>query len=124
MTGKTLLHRQVNPSWLQEGRVTSQLFRPTPKDKNAVSVYDGDQISAENAWHHFSEVQKLDSVGVLAVTVDECASQGLDSTPDPAPYPEHVLIRFNENLSKSAIKSKAAMLKNKAEHRGWQFQAD
>jgi hypothetical protein len=103
------------------GRVTSQLFRPTPKDENAVSVYDGDQISAEDAWRHYTEVQKLDSVGVLAVTVDECKCQALSIVADPAPYPEHVLIKFDNKLSNSAVKSKALCLKVAAETRGWQY---
>jgi hypothetical protein len=34
----TLLHRQINPSWVQQGRVTSQAFRPTPKDESKLSV--------------------------------------------------------------------------------------
>jgi len=36
----TLLHRQVNPAFVQSGRVTSQAFKPTPKDQGLLSVYD------------------------------------------------------------------------------------
>jgi len=36
----------------QESRPTSQTFKPTPKDEGKLSLYDGDNISAENAFHH------------------------------------------------------------------------
>ena len=39
--GLRLLHRQVHPSWIQEGRITSQAFSPTPKDLGLLSVYLG-----------------------------------------------------------------------------------
>lgn len=45
----THLHRQVHPSWVQDGRATSQAFKPTPKDNGRLSVYDGDQMVAEKA---------------------------------------------------------------------------
>jgi hypothetical protein len=54
MTGATFLLRQVHPSFVQAGRVTSQAFRPTPKDRSLLSVYDGDQITPEAAWIHFT----------------------------------------------------------------------
>lgn len=44
MTPESLLLRQVNPRWIREGRVTSQVFRPTPKDEKKLSVYDGAKI--------------------------------------------------------------------------------
>ena len=65
MTDDTLLLRQVNPAWIQDGRITSQVFRPTPKDSKRLSVYDGDQISAEDAWSHYVRELELESVGVL-----------------------------------------------------------
>lgn len=52
MTHETLLHRQVHPSWIQEGRVTSQAFKPTPKDEGMLSVYDGDVSGPEESWRH------------------------------------------------------------------------
>lgn len=49
MTPQTQLLRQIHPNFVQAGRVTSQAFRPTPKDENHLSVYDGDQIQPEAA---------------------------------------------------------------------------
>lgn len=33
-----LLHRQVHPNWIRDGRITSQAFRPTKKDDNKLSI--------------------------------------------------------------------------------------
>jgi tRNA(Ile2) C34 agmatinyltransferase TiaS len=74
MTTQTLLLRQVNPSWVQAGRVTSQAFKPTQKDNKMLSVYDGDQIEPEASWRHYTEQLGHLSVGVLAVIVAECQS--------------------------------------------------
>ena len=54
MTPQTLLLRQIHPSFIQAERITSQAFRPTPKDENKLSVDNGDQISADAAWQRFS----------------------------------------------------------------------
>src|SRR5437016_4067739 len=87
MTGVTVLLRQVHPSFVQAGRVTSQVFRPTPKDGRLLSVYDGDQITAERSWLHFTSQDNCRSVGVLAVTVNECVAEALNVRSDPEPFP-------------------------------------
>ena len=123
MTDNTLLHRQVHPSWVQQGRITSQAFRPTPKDQQRLSVYDGDQISPEAAWTHYTDTLGFDSTGVMSVSVAECAAQELPAAADPTPFPEHVLIDFS-GLAENRIKAKAKLLKAAAEVRGWQYQAE
>ena len=123
MTDDTLLLRQVNPAWIQDGRITSQVFRPTPKDLKRLSVYDGDQISAEDAWSHYVKKLRLSSGGVVAVTVAECEEQDLPVAPDPVPFPEHVVIKFDDHTN-SQIKTKAKLLTQAAETRGWQYQAE
>ena len=123
MTTKTLLLRQVSPSWVQAGRITSQVFKPTPKDQKRLSVYDGDQVSAQDSWAHYTEELGHTSVGVMAVTVGECEAHGLPAEPDPKPFPEHVLIKFDD-CSNPQIEKKAKHLKKFAETRGWQYQAD
>jgi hypothetical protein len=90
MTGATLLLRQIHPSFVQAGNVTSQAFRPTPKDQKLLSAYDGDSVDPQSAWRHYTTVWKLDSVGVMALTCDECACEKLPSRPDPqSDCPEH-----------------------------------
>lgn len=123
MNPETLLHhRQVHPSWVQQGRVTSQVFRPTPKDQKCLSVYDGDQITGEAAWSHYTNDLGHASAGVLAVTVGECDSQRLGVVPDSKTFPEHVLIDFSE-FSENQIKKIAKRLRAAAESRGWRYRA-
>ena len=121
MNSDTLLLRQIHSQWLQNGRVTSQAFRPTPKDEKMLSVYDGDMISPPNAWQHFTEAGYA-SVGVMAVTVGECGELNLSVRSVPEPFPEHAVIDYAE-LGTSAIDKTAKLLKAKAVLRGWQFQA-
>lgn len=123
MNSDTLLHRQVHPSWVQLGRVTSQAFRPTPKDEKRLSVYDGDQITPQAAWDHFTNNLSYTSAGVLSVTVRECDIQHLPVIPDPDHFPEHVLIDFS-GFAENKIKQKSKHLRASAELRGWQYQAE
>ena len=77
MTPDTLLLRQIHPSFIQDGRVTSQAFRPTPKDEFLLSVDDGDRVSADASWQRFIANPACKSVGVQAVSQAECAVQAL-----------------------------------------------
>ena len=48
---------------------TLQAFRPGPSDNKQMSVYDGDQITAAEAWSHYANnPSKPDPSGVLAIT--------------------------------------------------------
>ena len=121
MNSDTLLHRQIDPVWVQCGRVTSQAFSPTPKDQCRLSVYNGELITAEHAWNHFTH-SGYKSVGVLAVTVCECWALDLNTEADPIPFPEHAVIVF-AGCTTSQLKSKAKQLTHTAQNRGWQWQA-
>lgn len=123
MTSDTMLLRQVNPSWIQNGRVTSQVFKPTPKDERRLSVYDGDQVTPAHAWEHYTSELCFSSLGVLGVTVGECECHGLAAEPDPTPFPEHAVIKF-DNCAPSQIPKKAKHLKKLSEARGWLHQAE
>lgn len=123
MNSSTLLLRQVNPAWVQEGRITSQVFKPTPKDRLCLSVYDGDQMSALEAWSHYTSDLGFASTGVVAVTVAECEALDLPAEPDPEPFPAHAIIRFDA-CSTSQIEKKAKRLKAAAEARGWLHRAE
>ena len=120
MTPATLLLRQVNPYWIREGRITSQVFKPTPKDKGLLSVYDGDQATPQAAYAHYTQQLGLQSRGVVAVSVAECEQQELPVKPDPVPFPEHVVIDFRD-FSESKIRTKAKHLTHAARIRGWQY---
>ena len=121
MNSLTCLLRQVPPAWVQQGRITSQVFRPTPKDERKLSVYDGDLISAEKSWEHYTQRLGLRSTGVIAVTEGECRDLELPVFSDPEAFLEHVLIDFSA-YSEKEIKHKAQSLKTAAIARGWLFQ--
>jgi hypothetical protein len=123
VTDETLLHRQIHPTFVQNGRVTSQAFKPTPKDDGLLSVYDGDLITAEAAWKHFTQMLKHVSTGVYALTMAECKSTGLPARPDTNPFPEHAVVDFTAYGS-NQIDKKAKLLRLYAVARGWQFQAE
>jgi hypothetical protein len=123
MTEETLLLRQINPSWYQQGRVTSQAFKPTPKDESLLSVYDGSLISPEKAWEHFTRTLGFQSVGVLAISLGECKHYELPVRSDPHPFPEHAVIDFTGFL-RNQIENKAKLLRAVAVARGWQYRAE
>ncbi len=120
MNSNTVLLRQVHPSFFQNGRVTSQVFRPTPKNGQKLSLYDGDKIAPHPDHRHYTEVLGCELIGVLGVTVVECAELELPAIEDPEPFPEHVVVDFSA-FEKKAVETKAKLLKAKAENRGWLF---
>lgn len=83
-------------------------------------MYDGDMVSAEGAYRHFTETLGRSSAGVMAVTAGECRQGQLPVTADPVPFPEHVIIDFR-SCSNSEIRVKAKRLTRAAENRGWQY---
>ena len=121
MNENTLLHRQIHPSLLRyDGNPNAQAFKPTRKDNGLLSCYDGDLITAEDSWKHYTGQLMLSSVGAVSVTVSECLDRELPVIPDPASFPEHALIDFR-GLTRREIEQKADALKNAAIARGWQF---
>ena len=121
MNGETLLLRQIHPNFIEDdGQATYLAFRPFPRDRGKLSVYDGDQITAEESWSHYSYVLNRASRGVMAVTVNECMSRRTRPILDAQPYPEHVSIDFT-GLSKREVKNAAKKLLEFAIERGWQY---
>lgn len=121
MDNSTMLLRQIHPSFVQNGRVTSQAFRPTPKDQKRLSVYDGDQIEADKAFEHYTEDLGHKSIGTMAVTRGECLDVQLPVRPEPEQFKEHAVIDFVD-FEKRIVEKKAKQLRNKADSRGWVFQ--
>ena len=121
MNPETPLLRQVHPSFVQNGRPTSQVFRPTPKDDHRLSVDDGSRIEPRASWERFTRTPDCRTAGVMAVTAAECAAQALPVVADGVPYPEHCYIDF-AGLTKSAVEKKAKLLAAQAIARDWLFQ--
>jgi hypothetical protein len=115
------LHRQVHPSWMQDGMCTSQAFQPTPKDNECLSVYNGALIDAQGAFEHYTRTLNQSSVGTLAVSVLEVSEVGLQWRPDTQAFAEHAVVDFSAVASKGAKKAKAQALAGKAKKRGWMY---
>ena len=122
MIDATIVYRQIHPSFVQAGFPTSQAFRPTPKDESKLSVYDGDQITAENAFQHYINDLNLSSVGVMGLTVSECLEESLTVCSDPEPFREHAVIDFS-GVSNKDCRNKSKKLQVKAVLRGWLYRA-
>ena len=122
MNDATFLHRIIKSGWWLQGEaISSQAFRPGQGESGQVSVYDGDQISAEAAWRHYiKDPHKPIPSGVLAVTVAECHQQALVVRSDPDSFPEHVLIDFGTQ-SKNQKRKRSVSLRDAAFERGWQY---
>ena len=119
MKADTLLLRQVHPNWIKGDKLLSVAFRPFPKDENQLSVYDGDQITPEASWDHFTQNFKAD--GTWAVTPTETANLSLPASPLVEGYfPEHCIIDFTGHDLK-AQKAKSTLLAIQAEKRGCLF---
>lgn len=124
MNDDNLLYRQIHSSWINEGEVGSQAFRPSKKDEGKLSVHDGEQIEAMDSWNHYTTVENLESVGVMAVTVGECKSLGLSVNPAPKLLtPFHCEIDFTE-FSGNQRKIKSQQLSDFAKARGWQYNSE
>ena len=123
MNDGTLLFRQVHPRFVRQDRVTSQAFMPSPQARNRLSVYDGDMITAEAAWLHYTGPLALRSAGAVAVTVAECSGADVEVRPDPDPFPEHAVLDF-QGIGISRVRSVAKRLRALASERGWQYRAE
>jgi len=123
--GDELLHSQVHPSFLQQGRVGSQAFRPTTKDQGQLSVSRGAMATAAEAFLLYTTELNLPSGGVWSVSVAECGAQDLPTYPDPlsAPVsdPAHAFIDFNGFPSNSSVERASKLLAKLATARGCQY---
>ena len=81
-------------------------------------MYDGDQITPEACWVHFTTRPDCKSYGVMAVSVEECSAEQLPARPDPEPFPEHAVVDFT-GFTDNQVEKKGKKLKAKAEARGW-----
>ena len=121
MTSTTHLFRQIHPLQLKDGSATSTAFRPKSNDHSLLSVYDGDLVSAAEAWSHYTETLKLASFGTLGFTVEECNRESLTARPDPVENnPHHAVIDFL-GLTEKEVTTKSKELKKKAVARGWLY---
>jgi len=116
-----MLLRQVHPTFIPDGQLTSQAFMPFPKDEGKPSVYDGDQISAVDSYKHYTEVLGNVSDSVWSVTCAEVRATGLTSAPAPLEgFPSHSVIDFTAHPEKD-FRKLAKKLKGFAVARGFLY---
>ena len=120
MNPETPLWRQIHPSFLVGDQPGSQAFRPTPKDQDLLSFDDGRRITAEASWQRHTGSRSLASIGVIGLTVAECAGECLPVMADGVPDPEHVSVSFAGKTT-GQRKAISKRLRDFAVARGWQF---
>lgn len=121
MKHDSLLHRQIHPHWIYNQLVSSQASLPTPKDRGRLSVYDGEGITAREAYEHYTSHGNA-SMGVLSVTVEECKQLDLFVQSEPLEFSEHhAVIDFGPITGSRARRRRAKSLRDFAARRGWQF---
>ena len=122
-----LVYRQVHRKHVDRLlQPTSIVFNPfvtggrDGKRLRVLSAYDGGQVSAEDAYLHYTRELGLSSAGVLAVSVEECTERGIEVDFDGLGFPAHVSLRF-PRVSRRATGLLADELFDSAMARGWQF---
>lgn len=132
MSNKSLLHRQIHPTFVVNDIVSNQAFlensltissgafTPTEKDEDKLSMYDGEVFSAEDSFNHYSS--EYTSYGVLSVSIDEVNSESpLYIEKDNEPFEGHSSINFSSLTSKNQKIKKAGKLRNFAIERNWTY---
>jgi hypothetical protein len=121
MTPETILLRQAHPKFMDGALPTSQVFYPFPKDEGKLSVYDGDQITPEDAHRHYTDVLANESHSVWGVSGAEARSEATVPVEDPLEnFPSHALIDF-QGMSDKECRKVAKKLKAHAVSRGCLF---
>ena len=118
----TMLYRMVHGSWMRGDVVSSVAFRPRLADGYLLGVFDGDQITLEDAWDAFTGYYQGSSpfLGVVGVTLAQCESLGLQVHSDRDLFPARAYIDFT-GLGRGEIRRKAHWLREFANSRGWLF---
>lgn len=89
----TSLFRVVHPKWIQNDRISSEVFRPFDDDE--LSMYNGNIVTAEEAFKHFTIDQGNKGSRVACVKVKTFQKYNLPVIDDGAPYPAHVTVDFS-----------------------------
>ena len=117
-----LLHRQVHPSFVQAGRVSSAAFTPTRKDAGKLSVDRGSLTTAREAFERYRREDRR-SAGVWSISRRECEVQRLDVIPEPVegemPNPAHAFVDFHD-LTGGETRRRGQLLARAANERGIQ----
>lgn len=121
MSPDTLLYRVVSVAFVHRNTIALQAFQPRRSEENLLHVYNGDRVSAEEAWNDFTRFPDTQRryIGVVGVTVSECESLSLavkQSDYDPV----RAQIDFAHSTL-SEMRRSAHALREFARARGWLF---
>lgn len=135
MDNNSLLHRQIHPCFVVNDIVSNQAFieehlfissgafKPTEKDEDKLSVYNGEKFSPKDSFEHYTANFK--SYGVLSITVEEVNSiSPLSSTEDNDPFDGHCYIDFTSVPSKNQKTKRAGKLRDIAVKRNWTYKPE
>ena len=135
MEDKTLLHRQIHPTFVVNNVVSNQAFiehvlvvssgafTPTEKDEDKLSVYSGEKFTAKDSYDHFTT--NYTAYGVLSVTIEEVkAVSPLAPVEDNNPFDGHCYIDFTSVTSKNQKTKKAGKLRDAAVGRKWTYKPE
>jgi hypothetical protein len=114
-----VLRRQVHPTFMHNGVVSSQAFRPTPRDSGQLSVRR-ESLSAEAAFRDHCETYGLRSAGTWGINVgevEEARTRAIDDSAKPDTPKAHAYIDFR-GLTSSEMKKISRILMNCAHRRG------
>ena len=116
------LFRQIHPSWVADGQISSQAFSPMPKDNGMLSVRQSTIVSAREAYQ-FHTALGFESIGTYQVTVGDGEAVGLRAVDDsrlaPAPL-GHAYIDFR-GIGRRPADRTAKQLRTYAMRHGMQF---
>lgn len=126
--GDELVFRHVSPSFVRDGRPSSQAFSPTKKDDGQLSVNRSAITTAGEAFKLFAGTPPaglgLSCFGTWALSVDECGAQQLpvleDPLDEPIANPAHCVVDFGA-LGRKPSEKKGVKLCALAIARGKQY---
>ena|SRR5436853_5501535 len=115
-----LLHRNAHPTFVDNGRPSSQVFCLTEDDRGQLSTQQNSKASAEVAYQRYT-ARGLQSCGIWSVAILECKSLDLSAYDDPVIDDDsHAVIdltAFNNSQARKRTKTLAA----NARSRGCQY---
>ena len=121
MRPDTLLYRVVSVAFVHRNTIALQVFQPRRLDEKLLHVYNGERVSAEEAWNDFIRFPDTQRryIGVVGVTVSECESLSL-AVKQSAYDPVRAQIHFTHSTL-SDMRRSAHALREFARARGWLF---
>jgi hypothetical protein len=127
MEEKTLLHRQIHPTFVvndivstQAFIISSKAFMPSEKDNDQLSVYNGEKFSPKDSYDHYRK--QYESYGVLSVAIQEATSiDNLAVVEDNIPFDGHAYIDFSKVTTNNQKTKRAGKLRDFATKRGWTY---